>query len=448
MKQYLKKISTRLQNLLLSNKVKISFFQAIPFWVASLLVGLMAVFYERIFHQAEQLSMQCYTFNPYWLLLLTPVMFILSWWLVQRYSPFASGSGIPQVMAAIRFGGEKKNPVINKLIGLHVLIIKMLSSTLMVIGAGVIGREGPTIQIAAATFESLHQRLPSWWPRISTKNMIIAGAASGLAAAFNTPLGGIVFAVEELAKSHLSSFRTPLFTAVIIAGLTAQGILGPYLFLGYPDLKNLTWVVYPGILLLSVICGLSGAWWSKLALYIQYRMSMQKKSVRIATIAFIGIFIALSAIFFGFDSVGSGKAIIERTLSSQEKTVEWYIPVIRMLNQALSFGVGGAGGIFAPSLGLGGTIGSVFAEWFQASPTDTNMLILAGMVAFLTGITRSPFTSAILVLEMTDRHNVIFQLMLAAMISNVIASLIDRKSFYERLMERILGNLEKVTKTG
>ena len=142
-------------------------------------------------------------------------------------------------MASIDLATPRQYGLVEKLLSLRIIIVKIVASMVMVLGGGIIGREGPTIQIAASVFNIIHMRLPAWWPRISQKNILVAGAASGLAAAFNTPLGGIVFAVEELSKTHLNYFKSALFTAVIIAGLTAQGLAGPYLYLGYPDLE--TW---------------------------------------------------------------------------------------------------------------------------------------------------------------------------------------------------------------
>ena len=129
----------------------------------------------------------------------------------------------------------------------------------MILGGGVIGREGPTIQIAGSVFRKVNQLLPVWWPKVSKRNMIMTGAAAGLAAAFNTPLGGIVFAIEELTKTHISYFRTALFTAVIIAGLTAQGLFGPYLYLGYPLIKGISVYIFLGVILVALLAGFGGS---------------------------------------------------------------------------------------------------------------------------------------------------------------------------------------------
>ncbi|MES1226628.1 MAG: chloride channel protein, partial [Bacteroidota bacterium] len=122
------------------------------------------------------------------------------------------------------------------------------------------------------------------------------------------------------------------------------------------------------------------------------------------------------------------------------------IPLLRITGSILSFTTGAAGGIFAPALAAGSSIGSVVAGWFQLSEANSNLLILAGMVGLLTGVTRTPFTSAILVLEMTDRHSVIFHLMLAGMIAGLASYLVDQHSFYDRLkmqyIKRLTGNAD------
>lgn len=424
-----------------NENVRTQILQAIPFWVASFLTGLVAVVYSMIFGWAEDVTSSILHGEKWLLFIVTPLCFVISWWLVNKYAPFARGSGIPQVMAAIQLANPKQNHLVKGFLSLRIIIVKIISSAFMVMGGGVIGREGPTIQIASSVFESINNMLPSWWPKISRKNVIVAGAASGLAAAFNTPLGGIVFAVEELAKTHISYFRTALFTAVILAGLTAQGLAGPYLYLGYPNLQNLTAFVFVGIIAVGVIAGMGGAYMGRAILQLLAFMKSVKKSNRIFYVICFALIIASFGYFLGSDAIGSGKEVMTSTLFTEDKYVHWYTPIVRGFGQLFSFSTGGAGGIFAPSLSVGASIGSVMAQWMELSPSNTNMLILAGMVAFLTGVTRSPFTSAILVLEMTDRHNVIFHLMLAGMLAGAAATLIDRKSIYDRLKEQYLDTV-------
>lgn len=261
----------------------------------------------------------------------------------------------------------------------------------------------------------------------------MAGAAAGLAAAFNTPLGGVVFAVEELTRTHMSFFKTALFTAVIIAGLTAQGLLGPYLYLGYPDVNNLSNYIFFGVILVGIVSGLFGSIMSRIMLSIISWMKNFKVSQRVMYITACALIMAGFAFFINEGALGSGKEIMTHALFTADKHLPWYMPFARIGGSILSFTTGSAGGIFAPALSSGASIGAVLAEWFNVSPANANLLILAGMVGFLTGVTRTPFTSAILVLEMTDRHNVIFHLLLAGMMASLAAWLIDRHSLYDHL---------------
>ncbi len=378
------------------------------------------------------------------LFLFTPVCFLIAWWLVIRFEKFAGGSGIPQVMAAIELATPQDNHKVKKLLSIRVIIVKILSSFFMILGGGVVGREGPTIQIAGSVFRKINQLLPDWWPKVSKRNMIMTGAAAGLAAAFNTPLGGIVFAIEELTKTHISYFRTALFTAVIIAGLTAQALFGPYLYLGYPVIKGLSVYIFLGVILVAMLSGLGGSVTGRLLLaFINLRTRLKTKTKQIAFVLICGLVVAALGFFAGTTLIGSGKMIMTNVLFTSEKYLPWYAPLIRITGSVFSFSTGAAGGIFAPALSSGACIGSVISGWMHLNDSNTNLLILSGMVGFLTGITRTPFTSSIIVLEMTDRHNLIFYLMLAGMFAGMVALLIDKHSFYDRLKVKYLRQIEE-----
>jgi H+/Cl- antiporter ClcA len=317
-----------------------------------------------------------------------------------------------------------------------VIAVKIISSTFKVLGGGVVGREGPTIQISSSVFQVVYKYLPKWWKPISQKNILVAGAASGLAAAFNTPLGGIIFAIEELSKFHIKKYKSSLFVAVIIAGLVAQSLGGSYLYLGYPKLATTGWMIYLGVLIVSILSGFFGAkigailW--KVVTYLKSKKTIYQQ---IFIVLLASLLISSMIYFLGTDAMGSGKELMERTLFTADKNVEWYLPFVRMGGLITSFGFGGAGGIFAPSLSIGASIGAVVSGFLDLTGSNVNVLIVVGMTAFLTGITRSPFTSAIIVIEMTDRHSAIFFLMLAAVISSAIAYLVERKSFYDYLKD-------------
>jgi H+/Cl- antiporter ClcA len=426
-----------------NEQLKNNLLQAIPFWIGSVITGIFAVMYANIFAWGEKLLALMLNWHDWIIFIISPIGFVLSWWLVKEFAPYAKGSGIPQVMAAVELANPKEHTKIRSLLSLKIIFFKILSSVILVIGGGAVGREGPTIQIAGSIFRKVNEYLPDWWPKISKKNMIMTGAAAGLAAAFNTPLGGIVFAVEELSKTHINYFKTALFTAVIIAGLTAQTLAGSYLYLGYPKTHNVSLLVMFPIIL---VAGVSGILASQLSVMMLKMNNWKKKKLTTdkANISFLvicALFIACIAYFINREILGSGKEIMQRVLFSSNKHEEWYVPILRMLGPALSFTSGGAGGIFAPALAAGESIGSVISGMIHLTQNETNVVILGGMVAFLTGITRAPFTSAIIVLEMTDRHSLIFHLMLAGMVSSIVSILVSRHSLYDVIKVNFLHEI-------
>lgn len=440
--RYIRKVLKNSFDNIRNEHLKQNLLQAIPFWIGSVITGLIAVLYAQIFAYGEELLHKILDWHLWMIFLIAPAGFVLSWLIVQKFAPLSRGSGIPQVMAAVELANPKENYLIKNLLSFKILLVKIISSFILVTAGGAIGREGPTIQIAGSVFRKVYELLPDWWPRISKKNMILTGAAAGLSAAFNTPLGGIVFAVEELSKTHINYFKTALFTAVIIAGLTAQTLAGSYLYLGYPKTQGVTlWIMFP-IIFVSGICGILSSQLSVAMLKIsRLKKKLKSQAANIIFLVISGLIIAMIAYFLNRDILGSGKDIIERVLFTENKTEAWYVPILRMLGPALAFTSGGAGGIFAPALSAGASMGSVFGGVMNLSDNETNVLILAGMVAFLTGITRAPFTSAILVLEMTDRHSLIFHLMLAGMMSSIFSVLVSRHSLYEELKVSFLKEL-------
>lgn len=439
---YLRQSIKRSFDNLHNEKLKNNLLQAVPFWIGSLITGVFAVLYAKAFTWGEALMNLIFDWHAWMIFIITPAAFVLSWWLVKSFAPYAKGSGIPQVMAAVELANPKEHSKIRHLLSLKIIVFKVLSSLALIIGGGAVGREGPTIQIAGSVFRKVNEYLPDWWPKISKKNMIMTGAAAGLSAAFNTPLGGIVFAVEELSKTHINYFKTALFTAVIIAGLTSQTLAGSYLYLGYPKTADVGLGIMFPVILVSGIAGVFASQLSVIMLRINaWNKTLTKDTEKVAFLIVCALIIASLAFFVNREILGSGKEIMERTLFTKDKHEDWYMPIFRMIGPALSFTSGGAGGIFAPALSSGASIGSVISGWIHLSPNETNVVILGGMVAFLTGVTRAPFTSAIIVLEMTDRHSLIFHLMLAGMVSSLISLMVSKRSLYDTLKMSYLEEL-------
>src|SRR3954471_13530906 len=173
---------------------------AFPILVAAILTGLVSAAYSLLFKWADEGSQFMFSGNPWLFLFFTPLCFLLAWWLVHRISPAAGGSGIPQVLASLEMDGPREDERIFSLLGLKMAAVKVFSSLTCALGGGLVGREGPTIQIAAAIFHFVGHKFRRFTDKaVSYQALIVAGGAAGIASAFNTPLGGVVYAIEELA---------------------------------------------------------------------------------------------------------------------------------------------------------------------------------------------------------------------------------------------------------
>lgn len=422
-------------------EVKRYFLKLLPFWIAGSITAIVATTYASMFEYIEKLSLILYKSTGYWFILIPPVFFFLSWYFVEVFAPKSNGSGIPQLMVSVDLLHEKKETKIESLLGLKIIFIKIISSLLSLVGGGAIGREGPTLQISGSIFYLFgkHWKLSDIQDR---SGFILAGAASGLASAFNTPLGGIVYVVEELAKSHLSTFRTGVIHAVIFAGVISQMIKGPYLYLGFPKISDFSWTEIGQYLVISVASALIIVIFSYILKVVVNKRSLlkRKRDRAIVAIASGFIFSAL-AIFYSAQVMGPGKDLLTQFLFS-DITASSQDVFSRLMGTVLTYSNGGAGGIFAPTLSLAGSMGSFINGLFIFNMGAIATLI--GMTSGLAALTHSPLTSFILILEMTDRHRAIFPLMLAAMIGHGISKFILKKSFYEFVSSKIIEEMKEI----
>jgi H+/Cl- antiporter ClcA len=209
-------------------------------------------------------------------------------------------------MAGIELSNPDQHRHTEYLLSVRVTAVKVVSSVVLLLG-GVIGREGPTIQVSAAIFRAINRLQPAGWPHLSRQIALVTGGAAWLATAFNTPLGGIVFVVEELTQIHLSRFRMAVFAAVIIAGLTAQQFLGSYLCLGFPKVTSPGgWFQVLGMAC-ALACGLTGALFAKMLLAVgQYRRRFITLAAQLGWVVGCGLLMAGLAYLVGIKGVGTG----------------------------------------------------------------------------------------------------------------------------------------------
>lgn len=401
--------------------------------IAAFIGGLVAVGYSRLLKLVEHVSVGAFAAHPYWMIAQTLACFVAGWWLVHRFAPRASGSGIPQVMVAMALQEDPaRREFVSAFLSLRIAAVKIVSSLLCVLGGGVVGREGPTLQVTGSIFYVMGRRVRRLSSVVALDSWILAGASAGMAAAFNTPLGGIVYAIEELASKHFTRVRTAVLTAVLIAGLVSQWLVGSYLYLGYAPVGDVRFSVIPVSIAIGVMGGLLGGFFGTAVFSLQQAIGRRLHLFKLKT----GLVVALACglIVVGLalvdaHALGPGNRLISEILAGRTQAGIETVAV-RFVSTVASYLSGCAGGIFAPSLALGASLGAWVSSWWHASTTV--LLALLGMIAVLTGVTRCPFTSFVLIVEMTDRHRAIFPMMLTALVADGVARLTGHESFYEQ----------------
>ncbi len=403
------------------------YLQSVPYWTAAAIVGVVAVIFSGLFSLAVYLPQLILETNPYILFLTSPICFFFATWIVEKYAKPAGGTGVPQVIHALSLKAPEQQTEIDRYLNLRVAVVIVASSLLCVLGAGGLGREGPVVHIAACLFYFVGRHFTQLSPYREHRSWIMAGGAAGVAAAFNAPLAGVVFVLEELAQQHFHQFKTAVISAAIIGGMISQWLSGKYLYFGYPNIGPVSFSAVPWAIFVGVMCGLfafpfqkmlTSKWRDRFRLHLNTRLKIA---------VFTGLCMAALANFVGPGTIGGGMSVIEELLFHDGRA-SWSLVLGRLFGPVLSHLSGCAGGFLAPSLALGATIGSKLST--LVSYENHNLLVLVGMTAFLSANLRAPFTAWVIVMEMTGSHHTIFSLMVASLAGHAtLEFLLDRKKF-------------------
>lgn len=418
-------------------------YQHVTVWVGAIIVGLAAVLYAKAISILQTYYFQWFQSDIYFASLCSPLFFVLAVFLVRQFAPHANGSGIPQVLQAIenaKSSASSKKPWSSSLVSVRTAVIKVLSSAVGILGGASIGREGPTVQVAASGFAWVGRKLQKFTPHVDFQTYLIAGAASGVAAAFNTPLAGITFALEEIATGAFGPFRQTVMLAVIISGVTAQGFLGDYLYFGHPVFQKPDATVVPQALLIGTLGGLLGGAFAKLLAYPKLTRLPQHWWSR-ALIC--GVLCSWIGFMTHGDTAGSGYEVTKKVLESASiENASLGFPVAKLCTTVLSYLSGMAGGIFSPSLSIGAGLGISIAK--LAHFQDFRACALMGMVAFFSGVVQAPLTAVIIVMEMTDEHMLILPFMVTAFLAHGMGKWIMPTPLYSFLAGRREGEENEV----
>lgn len=394
----------------------------------AVLVGLVALVFAEIADKANGLF---HSFSTRWWwapLLVTPLGFAMIAWLTNRFAPLAKGSGIPQVMAAT------KNPeaALSTLVSARAAVAKFfLTAAALLVGASA-GREGPTVQIAAAIMGRMHRLM-----RIPIRSSVyIAGGAAGVAAAFNTPLAGVAFAIEELAAAYEQRMTLLVMAAVLIAGMISLGIAGDYIYFG--AMRETLGVAQAMIAtpVAGVVGGLAGGLFSRLMLSAGTTPLRPVAWLRARPIIFAAACGGLVAVLGVSTSLtwGTGYETAHAIIGGSGVPL-WFAPA--KFASTLATAVSGLpGGIFAPSLAIGAGIGDLLRTIFPDYPLGA--IVLLGMVAYFTGVVRAPLTAVIIISETTASRGLMMPLLAAALIGEFAAQMVCKEKLYHGLSQRFL----------
>jgi CIC family chloride channel protein len=404
-----------------------------------ILCGFVAVFFRYLIYFFQNLfffqrfslgetSPILHSLGP--LVFLVPAIGGLLVGLLTCYLAFeAKGHGVPEVMEAVAFKGG----VIRK----RVVAVKSLASAVCIGSGGSVGREGPIVQIASATGSSLAQalHLPAAWRKI----LVGCGGASGIAATFNTPVAGVVFALEILLTEFKVRSFVPLVVSVVFATVVSRAFLGSqpaFLVPAYSFVSPWELILYMALGTLTGVAAL-------LTIFLLYRTEDFFDGLKLPSYLkpasggfLIGLIGLLYPQIFGIGYETVGMALV----GNLPFTLLMVLALAKVLAFSLTLGSGGSGGIFSPSLFIGAMMGGAFGTWahgaFPGVTATHGAYALVGMAALFSGTSGAPLTAILILFEMTRDYNIILPLMFACVISASVARSLYGETIYTEKLKR------------
>ncbi|WP_119343361.1 chloride channel protein [Facilibium subflavum] len=409
------------------------------FWGGAILVGIICVLFAYLCDSVNDSFNELSQLHPFWPLFITPIGFMVIIYLLKNYFDGAEGSGIPQVMAALKVKNMYRR---SKLVSIKIALGKFMLTAMGFLSGASIGREGPTIQLSAAVMHFLG-RLEKFNREDTERGLLLAGGAAGIAAAFNAPLAGVVFAIEELAGSFDKGITGTMITTVVLCGFVSLEVMGNYAYFGASsatlDILHGGWFV---ILVVSLVCGFLGGVFSKLLLTVSAAGMHLMRQNPVIFAGVIGLVVAIIGFFTHGAIYGSGKEIAVDLLNGHDTGTSVFFGFWKMIATLLSFISGIPGGIFAPSLSAGAGFGHMMSQFFASHYASA--IILIGTVSYFSGVVQSPITCFIIVSEMTRNVStgMLLPIMLAALLGTAASRLICKEPIYHCLSLRYLDKLK------
>jgi len=373
--------------------------------------------------------------SPYHLLIIPALGGLIFGPLIYKFAREAKGHGVPEVMEAVALKGGRIRP--------RVALVKSLSSALCIATGGSVGREGPIAQIGSAIGSTVGQMFHLSDERI--KNLVACGAAGGIAATFNAPIAGAIFALEVI----LGQLHAVYFGAVVISAVTADVIAhffeGDLRAFSVPEYALTSFWELPLYVALGILAAAAAVAFTR-TLYLSEdlwdRIDFPEYFKPVLGGLVLGLVGILSPKINGFPRIfGVGYDSIDQALFSDlALQLSLGLFLLKILATVITLGSGGSGGIFAPSLFMGAMLGEAFgavaSQLFPGVTAPPGAYALVGMSAFFTGAAHAPVTSILILFEMTGNYQIILPLMLATVTSTLISKALSPESIYTLKLTR------------
>jgi H+/Cl- antiporter ClcA len=409
----------------------------VALWGGAVAVALVAIVFAKASDAAFALFQRIIAHSLWWALLLTPGIFALLAWLTSGVLRPTRGSGIPQVIAALEKPDDASFRSDN--LSLRVSAGKLLLTCLSLLGGASVGREGPTVHVGASLMYSFGRWFGFRDPR-ELSHFLLAGGAAGIAAAFNTPLAGIVFAIEELSGRFEHRFSGTLLTAVIVGGVVSLGLLGNYVYFGHVSTALPLGQAWLAILLCGTVAGLLGGVFAKMVLLsVSGRprwLGRLRREHPVLLAAACGLVVVGLAAGFGTGAFGTGYEQA-RGLVQGHASVGHEFGLMKLLANLASYVAGIPGGLFSPALAVGAGLGHNLSVLMPS--VDPSAFVVLGMCAYLTGVTQAPLTSAVISLELTDTNGMLLPILATVLLARGVSGLVCHVPIYRGLAEQLVG---------
>jgi H+/Cl- antiporter ClcA len=409
------------------------------FFLGGLAVGVAAVLLARGGDWAGEILNQILAWWPTAPLVITPLGFALSAYATRRWFDGAQGSGIPQIIACnvLPSGSQTRENMVSLRIGLGKAAMLIL---LLICGAS-IGREGPTVQIGAVVM-LVAGRLGGVRREGA---LLLAGGAAGVAGAFNTPVAGVVFAIEELARRYQARTNSTVILAVLLAGLASLMLAGNYTYFGHSTAHISGWPDIAAVLVCGIVGGAMGGLFSQLLVMGIVRVPRLFGGWSNGKIALFagacGLVVAVVGLLTHGATFGTGYDQAKGLIQVSHDHLSWLYGPLKLFVTLLSSMCGIPGGLFAPSLSAGAGFGAALVHVLPFVPAST--VVLLGVVGYFSGVVQSPLTAFVIVSEMTATDGKVLPLMATSLLAYAVSRMVCKHPIYHAIAEEMIRQARK-----